>query len=284
MNLHAASRTALAAAHMRAAHQLLDARPLLLDDPVAVPLLGRQAAQAIRDGAASQQTPWARALRSHVLLRSVFAEERLAAAVGRGVAQFVVLGAGFDTFFLRQPPWARALRVFEMDHPATQELKWEYLARAGLEPPPNATLAPVDLEREPLVDGCARHGVSLTQPTLFSWLGVTMYLPESAIDSVLRSVARFPLGSELVLTFLQPADSAGEESSRAQRHLAERVAGAGEPFVTRFEPVEVEARLRAAGFSGVEFLSPEEAEARYYARRPRDLPVPSRTGIAAATR
>lgn len=284
MNLQSASRTALATAHMRAAHQLLDARPLLLDDPVAVPLLGRQAAQAIRDAAASHRTPWARALRSHVLLRSVFAEERLAAAAGRGVAQYAILGAGFDTFSLRQPPWARALGVFELDHPATQELKREYLARAGLEPPPNAILAPVDLERESLLDSLARHGVSLAKPTLFSWLGVTMYLPQAAIDAVLRSVARFPPGSELVLTFLQRADAAGEDPSRAQRRLAQGVASAGEPFVTFLDPPEVEARLRAAGFTGVEFLEPEEAERRYYARRPRDLPVPSRTGIAAATR
>ncbi len=284
MNLQSASRTALATAHVRAAHQLLDARPLLLDDPVAVPLLGRQAAQAIRDGAASHRTPWARALRSHVLLRSVFAEERLAAAAGRGVAQYVILGAGFDTFSLRQPAWARALGVFEVDHPATQELKREYLARAGLEPPPNATLAPVDLGRESLLDGCARHGVSLEEPAFFSWLGVTMYLPEAAIDSVLRSVARFPPGSELVLTFLQRADEPGADSSRAQRRLSERVASAGEPFVTYLDPPEVEARLRSAGFAGVEFLSAEAAEERYYARRPRDLPVPSRTAIAAATR
>ncbi len=217
------------------------------------------------------------------MLRSVFAEERLAAAAARGVRQYVVLGAGFDTFALRQPPWARGLRVFELDHPATQELKWEYLARAGLEPPPNATLAAVDLERESLLDGCARHQVSLEEPTFFSWLGVAMYLPEEAMASVLRSMARFPPGSEVVLTFLQRAD-AGEESSRAQRHLASSVAGAGEPFVTWLDPPEVEARLRAAGFPGVEFLTPQEAESRYYARRPRDLPVPSRTGIAAATR
>ena len=111
-----------------------------------------------------------------------------------------------------------------------------------------------------------------------------MYLPVDAIDAVLRSAARLPPASELVLTFLQRAEAAGEASWGAQRRLAERVAGAGEPFVTWLEPPEVEARLRAAGFSGVEFLSPEVAEGRYYARRPRDLPVPSRTGIAAATK
>ena len=102
-----------------------------------------------------------------------------------------------------------------MDHPATQDLKREYLPRAGLEPASNATLAPVDLQRELLLDGCVRYGASLEEPTLFSWLGVTMYLPKDAIDSVLRSVARFPPGSELVLTFLPRADAAGEEPSRA---------------------------------------------------------------------
>src|ERR1019366_5126673 len=111
MNNQKASRTALGTAYLRAAHQLLDAAPKILDDPIAVRLLGEDASRKICESAERYQKPEAKALRSHVVLRSRFAEDRLAAAVQRGVSQYVILGAGFDTFALRQPQWANSLEV-----------------------------------------------------------------------------------------------------------------------------------------------------------------------------
>jgi len=125
-----ASRTALGTAYLRAAHQLLDAPPRILEDPLAVTLLGPAAAQRISDTRGSYQTPERLLLRAHVVLRSRFAEDRLAAAVHRGVTQYILLGAGFDTFALRQPPWARPLRICEVDHAGTQ-----YTKRNQLSPP-----------------------------------------------------------------------------------------------------------------------------------------------------
>jgi methyltransferase (TIGR00027 family) len=269
------SRTALGTAYMRAAHQLLDAPPRILDDPLAVVLLGSAAVRRINATVDRYQTPERRALRAHVVLRSRFAEDRLAAAVRRGVTQYIVLGAGFDTFALRQPVWAHPLRILEVDHAETLTTKRAQLAAAGLAMPENADLATIDFEHESLRDGLLRYQVSLDKPTFFSWLGVTMYLKEDAIDAVLRTVAAFPAGSEIVLTFAPPP---GDSPSP----FDQRAANLGEPWVSYFESDAFEAKLRGAGFSDVEFLSPEEAEARYFRQRPQDLPVPTRTNIVCA--
>ena len=197
------------------------------------------------------------------------------AAVRRGVPQYILLGAGFDTFALRQPPWARLLRILEVDHAGTQATKRTQLAAAGLAVPENAAFATIDFEHESLRDGLLRYQVSLNEPAFFSWLGVTMYLKEEAIDAVLRTVAGFPAGSEIVLTFAVPPGqlpvAAGTASCKSWRALGELL-----------RPDALGAKLRIGGFSNVEFLSPEEAEARYFRQRPQDLPVPTRTNIVRA--
>ena len=269
------SQTALGTAYMRAAHQLFETQPRILDDPVALSLLGPVALQRIKDTADHYRTPERLALRAHVVLRSRFAEDRLAAAVLRGITQYVILGAGFDTFALRQPQWAQALKILEVDHPGTQAMKRSHLTAAGLAMPKNAAFAGIDFEHETLQVGLLRYHVMMDEPTFFSWLGVTMYLKEDTIDAVLRSVATFPPGSEIVLTFA-PAP-AGSPSP-----LAQRAANLGEPWVSYFEPDALEAKLRGAGFSKVEFLSTAEAEARYFSQRPGDLPVPKQTHILCA--
>ena len=275
MQQKTASRTALATAYMRAAHQLLDPPPRVLEDPTAVAVLGPGAEQSIKESAARSQTPEGRALRAHMVLRSRFAEDRLAAAVGRGVTQYVILGAGFDTFAVRQPVWAGNLRILEVDHAGTQQLKRSHLAAAGLAVPPNAGFATIDFERESLRDGLLRQGIEPAQRTFFSWLGVTMYLREDAIDAVLRSVAEFPAGSEIVLTFAS--------ASNTPQGVAERAAEAGEPWLSFFEPQEMHDKLRGAGFTSVELLTPLVAKGRYF-YAPSSLPTPVRTTIVAAVR
>lgn len=271
------SRTALGTAYLRAAHQILDAPPHVLEDPVALPLLGPTARQRITGDAANYRTPERCALRAHVVLRSRFAEDRLAAAVLRGVKQYVILGAGFDTFAYRQPPWAQRLMIVEVDHSGTQHLKRSYLADAGFKVPENLVFATIDFETESLTDGFRRYGVAPKEPTFFAWLGVTMYLNETAIDTALREVAAFPKSSEIVLTFARPR-------ATSLSPIAQRAASVGEPWISYFEPDALEAKLRTAGFSIVEFLSPAEAEARYFRDRPKDLPPPEQTNIVCAIR
>lgn len=276
-----ASYTALATAYMRAAHQLLDDEPRILDDDAILHLLGSAAPDRIRADAGRLQADGGKLLRSHVVIRSRYAEDCLAQAVRRGVTQYVLLGAGLDTFAFRQPSWARQLRIFEFDHPATQALKLQRMQEAAFELPPNTVLAAVDFETESLSEKLAAAGVSSDQPTFFAWLGVVMYLHEAAIDATLRMVASYPPGSELVLTFLRHPRP---DSKRAGmfREFADHVANAGEPFVTFFEPEQLEAKLLSTGFSSVEFLSADEARSRYFQGRKQDLPVPEYTGVASA--
>lgn len=275
------SQTALAVAVLRAAHQLLDAEPKVLDDSVVMRLLGGEVARRILEHPERYRGAEAMALRSHVLARSRFAEDRLADAVRSGVRQYVVLGAGLDTFAFRQPLWAHALRVFEVDHPASQNAKLERLAAAGIAVPANVAFAPIDFEREALRDGLLRHGVKLHERVFLSWLGVMVYLTEDAIDLVFRTVAALPPGSEIAFTFAQPR-SPGELRSDGRTSLAERALAAGEPWVSLFEPEALRAKLLGHGFSVVGFLSPDDTRARYFAGRADGLSPPRRTSIGSA--
>lgn len=274
-----ASLTARGVAALRAAHLLLDESPPILDDSVIVRLLGPVYESHIRGEAARYQTGPARGLRSHVVLRSRVAEDALRDAVARGIEQYVLLGAGLDTFAYRQPAWAAGLEIIEVDHPSSQADKRRLLGAAGIVIPPNVKYADVDFENETLDQGMRRCGVVFDRPTFFSWLGVTMYLTRDAIDGALATVASFAKGSEIVLTFAQPS----EPADQGVRFFAERAAALGEPWISYFEPAEIEAVLRAHGFSDVRFLTREAAIRQYYAGRRDDLLPPRRVSIVSAT-
>lgn len=262
---------------MRAYHQLFDAEPRVLDDPIVLRLIGDEAIERVRAERGRFDEPLARGLRAHVVLRSRFAEDSLRDAIAHGIEQYVLLGAGMDTFAYRQPAWARDIEIIEVDHPASQAAKRAQLAAAGIGIPRNVRHAGIDFEHESLADGLRRCGVEFTKRTFFSWLGVTMYLTREAIEAVLRTVASFPRGSEIVLTFAQPRDE--REGGAA---LPEAAAAAGEPWLSYFTPEEMDALLRATGFSHVEFLTREESVRRYFGDRADGLPAPRRVSIARA--
>ncbi len=276
------SRTALVTAYLRAVHQTFDAPPHILEDRLAARLLGPDLMARLAKTPEQLRQPENVFLRAHVVLRSRYAEDRLAAAVARGVEQYVILGAGLDSFALRQPAWASGLRIFEIDQPASQEFKRQRLAAAGLALPQNLHLVAIDFERESLAQGLARGGVAPDRPTFFAWLGVTMYLNQEAIAAVLRTVAAHPAGSEIVLTFSQPPLPPEQDPGDNRAGLTQRVAEVGEPFVSHFTPQEIAALLRACGFRELEFLTPEQSAARYFDQRPPDLKAPRRTAIVAA--
>jgi methyltransferase (TIGR00027 family) len=264
-------------AALRAAHQLLDAEPRILDDPVAFHLLDPELQDRLRGTPAAAAHATAQALRSHVVVRSRYAEDCLADAVGRGVTQYVILGAGLDTFAWRQPSWAASVRIYEVDQPATQHDKQIRLARAGLANPPNLTFVPVDFEAESLDARLHDAGVDRDLPVAFSWLGVMPYLNESAIDDVLRVIATCAAGSEVVLSFA-PAD----ESGRGPSVVEKMAAAVGELFRSHFTSEQLEGKLHGLGFSEVSFLTPADAAARYFAGRSDGLVPPRRTAIGRA--
>ncbi len=186
------SRTALAAAAHRAAHQVLE-RGVIFPDPLAMRILDANGQEAIRRASAD---PSARPLRLFIAVRSRFAEDALAAATGHGLRQVVVLGAGLDTYAYRCTGSAD-IRIFEVDHPATQAWKRECLASAGIGPPPTLTFVPVDLARETLGPALERAGFDSCRRAFFTWLGVVPYLEEPSVLATLRYVASLAGGAGL---------------------------------------------------------------------------------------
>ena len=268
------SRTAVGVAALRAAHLIVDGAPAILDDPIAIQLIDPEMRARLEAPGVAEQLAKLDVLRAHVVVRSRFAEDCLAEAVGRGVAQYVILGAGLDTFAWRPPAWASTLKIFEVDQPASQEDKRERLGRAGLEPPSNLTFVPVDFETEALGERLRGAGVDPGRPVFFSWLGVKPYLEEPAIDDVLRVMARGAAGTEVVLTFAPLGDTPSAVATLA--------AAVGETFRSYFTPETLAAKLRGSGFAHVSFLTPADAAARYFASRGDGLAPPRRTSIARA--
>ncbi len=272
-----ASRTAERVAIRRAAHQVLD-HPKVLDDPVALRIVERRAEDLAHD--ASEQTRYARGLRAFMVARSRCAEDALARMIDAGVRQYVVLGAGLDTFAYRNP-WAGRLRVFEVDHPATQAWKRTKLAAAGIALPPDLAFAPVDFERVALRDGLAAAGFDADVPAFFSWLGVSMYLTAETIRTTLVFVAR-TRGNTIVFDYSVAPESLGPIDRMVFDDMAGRVAAAGEPWGTAFEPATLSAELRAIGFTDVDDVSPDALNARYFAGRDDGLRVGRLARIACA--
>ncbi len=270
-----ASRTALGAATLCAVHQLLDAEPKILDDPVVSRLIGAALRERIRADPRRFQTPTMDALRAALVVRSRYAEDRLALAVDRGSRQYVILGAGLDTFAYRQPPWARRLRIFEVDHPASQDAKRARLASAEIAVPPNVVFVAVALEAVSLRDGLRDTRFDPGAPAFLSWLGVTVYLTAEAIDAVLRFVASLPTSSEIVFTIAPPPP--------ALDRIAARAAARGEPWRTRLDLDTWLRNLHALGFSAVALLTPSDVEERYIRGRRDGLRAPRGVRALSAT-
>jgi methyltransferase (TIGR00027 family) len=263
MQLGQPSRTALAAATHRAAHQILE-RGRIFADPLAVRILGADAETIPRD---AEEHPSRRRMRLFIAARTRFAEDALAAAVECGVRQSVVLGAGLDTYAYRSP-FADRVRIFEVDHPATQAWKRERLADAAIPLPDWLTFAPVDFERDTLSDGLLAAGFDLSQQTFFTWLGVVPYLTEEAVWATLGFVAGLRNGAHVVFDYGDPPYTLSGEARMLHDRRAAHVDALGEAWVTYFEPPKLRARLTVLGFSEIEDLGPPEITSRYFPNRP----------------
>jgi methyltransferase (TIGR00027 family) len=263
------SRTALRVALRRAAHQLYDAPPLVLDDPIAVPILGDAYAEELHRTPTRPDRPFSVSLRAFLVGRSRYAEDNLARAVSNGVSQYVLLGAGLDTFAHRNP--YPHLRVFEVDHPATQQWKRELLETGDLPAPENLTYVPVDFERQSLPEQLHSAGFDPKARTLFAWLGVVPYLTLEAFRSTVNFIAAQPPGSGVVFDYSQPRSALPFRERLAHDSLASRVKLAGEPFQLFFTPSQIASELTA--FRTVEDLGSAEINARYFSGRTDNLKI-----------
>ena len=252
------SWTAMGAAGYRAAHQVLEGGKVFTD-PFARTILGREADAII---AALSADPAQRPIRIFMAARSRFAEDCLGRAVSRGVRQAVVLGAGFDTFALRNPYAELGLRVFEVDHPSTQAWKQKRLAEEGLAVPASLTFAAVDFESQGLKPGLLAAGFEPDRPAFFIWLGVVPYLERTAIAATLGYIAGVP-GSEVVFDYSEPLENYPLELRGAAGAISARAAQVGEPWLSHFEPADISRDLREHGFQDLEDLGLAEIYIRY---------------------
>lgn len=255
-----ASRTALRVAIRRAAHQLADPPPVL-NDPIAVPLIGPGYARDL-DRAMEKV---ARDFRAFMAARSRYAEDRLAEAVVNGVEQYVVLGAGLDTFAYRNP--YPSLRMFEVDFPATQEWKRELLSEADIGVPELLTFVPLDFEHKTLAAGLSEAGFDKHKPAFFGWLGVVPYLSVEAFRATLNDVAGLPAGTGICFDYVFPPETLSPKRRLVFDGLAQRVASAGEPFRLFFMPEQLEAELHGQGFRRIEQADGERLNDLYFRDR-----------------
>lgn len=289
MDEFTASRTALGVALMRAEHTRRDPEPVIVDawadrlvpdDARAtyrrIALAGMDEAdraQALSPASSGSEDLLARHFRGqplygNILLRQRWAEDALAAAVAEGTRQYVIIGAGFDSFALRRPAWARDLDIIEIDHPATQGLKVQQMARAGVAAPEGWRLVAADLSREDLASALTRSSYRVGEPAFFAWLGVTVYLTREANLTTMASVAAISAPtSRLAFTYADQAMFERRGGAAAEgdtlRRSSEIVARLGEPFVSGFHPADLAGDLASVGLDLIEDLAGPQLAARY---------------------
>jgi methyltransferase (TIGR00027 family) len=287
MEANQISKTALASAYVRAYHAAHD-RPKIFDDPLAQLLVPaevsqlmeehfveglRKAAPELAASCPDRAGVLATSMRSSaapplILSRSRYAEDILGKAVKQGVQQYVILGAGLDSFALRRPDSLGHLQVFEVDGPAIQALKGQLLLAAGKEQPPRLHLVPLDFSQERLATALARAGHDPRTPSFFSLLGVTFYLSRRELFDTFRAIAMVaPAGSQLVFDYLDSDAFIPQRAAGRVRLLMDDLQGMGEPWITGLDPASLATELAPLGLRLQEDLGPADIEARYFQGR-----------------
>ena len=275
-----AERVAIA----RAVHQFMDERPLVFADPLALPIIGAAGDRWMQENLGVYRTEGMRRSRGVVVIRARFTEDELERAVARGTTQYVILGAGLDTFAYRRADLRDRLTVFEVDQPATQLWKAERLAEAGIVTPPNLRRVPVDFNEGALAEGLAAAGFRRDAPAFFSWLGVMYYLPPESIFATLGYIAEQEAATQVVFDF-----AVAETALPAKdRHLFKAFAAfnrtASERWQTWFTPDEIKSKLRTLGFTEIEHLDAPLAASRYLDGRRDGLLTGPLVGLVSAAR
>jgi methyltransferase (TIGR00027 family) len=242
------SQTAVTAAAARAAHLTVDDQPHIFSDHLAATLLGEQADGLINYHRLHGSHVVLAGARGQVTCRSRYAEDQLARAAGHGLTQYVILGAGLDTFASRSP-LAASLTVFEADHPATQDWKRRQLAAAGLPAPACLTYVPLDLEAGPVTSSLVSSGLDPARPAFISWLGVTMYLTREVISGVIADLSQLAPGTELVTDYLLTADLRDADGATYADLVMPSAAEWGEPWLSCFTPEQMSGLFIEHGFA-----------------------------------
>ena len=260
------SQSAILTAVARALHRD-EPPPLVLDDSLALPLAGDDAQAMVERLRSELPRAALLAFSRWCCVRARLPEDIVARAVEGGIGQYVILGAGLDSFAYRNSHLLDRLRVFEVDHPASQEWKRQRLAEIGVACPSQLTFVPMDFEHQTLREGLAAAGFDFTAPAIFSWIGVTMYLTHDAIRASLATVAAGPPGTTIVLTYNQPPAALTGMGAQTEGALRPLLAGMGEPMISTFTPSEIEEFVRREGFGDITHFGPDEAVQTYFPGR-----------------
>lgn len=281
------SDTAMLGAIMRAAHPLVDQQPWIFKDDFAATFVGLEDETAVvaalsafekeiaRYSSADLARYYTGTHRAGAMLRERFVEEELGKAMERGVRQYVSLGAGYDTLAFRRRDLADTLRVFEVDHPATQQKKQARVADLGLPLPSNLTFVPIDFERQSITEGLRGTGYRTDEPAFFAWFGVLWYLTGDAVIKTFKDLASAAPGSEIVLDYVVPKSLLDERGREVMTMIESVAASHGEPGNSAFAPGQIAALMQEAGFTVVADLDPDEANARYVGDRADGLRISS---------
>lgn len=275
---HTAVRTAL----WRALHVEADASPHIIEDLVGLRIAAPGADWRQRGDMDAEGT---KVFRGGIVARARFVEDVLTEQAARGVGQYVILGAGLDTFAQRRPELAATLRVFEVDQPGPQRWKRQRLVELGYGIPDWLNLVPVDFETDSWWERLLAAGFDPARPAVVSSLGVSMYLTRDAMLATLRQVAALAPGSTLVTTFQRPLELIEPDSVREIRAAVEKAAAAsGTPFISFYSPAEIQSLAREAGFATATHIGADDLTTRYFANRSDGLvPVNAEELIIATT-
>jgi methyltransferase (TIGR00027 family) len=268
------SKTAEIAAAIRAGHLAFDDPPKIFEDPLAGGLVMTPFYRAI---AKSRAVHWISAnlifrrlkpVMVGILIRARYAEDQLRKAVRKEIRQYVLLGAGLDSFAWRRPAWSEGVRVFEVDHPATQEAKRRRLAELGLAIPDYLESSPVDFERETAADCLARSSFARDQTAFFNWMGTVPYLTREAVFNTLNTLAGFACpGSEIVFDYPILIELLDPQTRKAFKKEQRYVSRRGEPWLFFADPRQLPGQIEQCGYQVIENVSPSEMEARYLSGR-----------------
>ncbi len=267
-------------ANERAAHQMLDS-PKIFEDPLALRIIGPEAESSLRLSLAQFQKPAERAFRAAVMVRNRYAEDELARSIQRGVRQYIILGAGLDTFAYRNP--FPLLRVFEVDHPATQASKRSCLEKAAIPIPSSVTYVSVDFERQMMADALRQSGLKSDELIFVSFIGVVRYLSRETVISVLTSiVSSMRAGSEVVFDFAPPPSQLERLREFTDEIIVNWRSKNNGFRPTYFDPAPLTRDLRRIGFADVQLFGPKEMNARYCKDRTDGLRIQNRMHLVKA--
>jgi methyltransferase (TIGR00027 family) len=260
--------TAVRVALWRAIHVLVDSPPHIIEDETGLKLVAPDDGWRQRP---DMEPNFTRGARASIVARARFIEDLVLEQSLKGISQYVILGAGLDTFAQRRPDIASKLQIFEIDQPDTQTWKKRRLIELGFGIPECLHFVPVDFEADSWWDQLINSGFNINKPAVVACTGVAMYLTKEAVKSTLSQIAKLAPGSKLAISYLLPIDLVDEEDRLLLQIAQKGAMASGTPFLSFFSPEEILALAREVGFKTVETISAKNLNSRYFADRSDNL-------------